>query len=123
MIRPLETFPNQVVAFLCSGEVTKSEYDRVVLPAVRQALETHDKVCLYYETTPDFHLSLGAAWEDFRVGIEHLRRWERLAVVSDVDWIRHAIHAFSFLLPRRLRVFPSSESALARAWIVSDRVH
>lgn len=61
MIRTLETFPDEVVALLCSGAVTKSDYDRVVLPAVRNALEAHDRVCLYCETTADVHLSLGRA--------------------------------------------------------------
>jgi hypothetical protein len=29
--------------------------------------------------------------EDFKIGVEHLSRWERVAVVTDIDWIKHAV--------------------------------
>jgi hypothetical protein len=118
MIVALQTFPKDVVGVLCSGRVTKHEYDSVLIPAVEKALQTERRVRLYYETTPDFTIDPGAVWEDFRFGVEHFRRWERIAVVTDVDWLRHTIRAFSFLWPARLRVFPGAEVELARAWIV-----
>ncbi len=39
--------------------------------------------------------SPGAMVEDAKVGVEHLARWERMAVVTDRAWIRDGIHAFS----------------------------
>jgi SpoIIAA-like len=120
MIQVLENFPDQVVGFLCSGPVTRGEYERVLIPGVRKAFKTHQSVRLYYETTADFRLSLPAAWQDLKLGIQHLPHWERIAVVTDIDWIVHAIHAFGFLFPRRVKVFPTSEAALARAWIVAE---
>src|ERR1700751_6050907 len=120
MIQTLETFPAPVVAFLCSGPVTRSEYESVLIPAVRKSFETHQSVRLYYETTADFRLSLPAAREDLKLGIQPFAHWERIAVVTDIDWIVHAIHAFRFLLPNRVKVFPSSAAALARAWIVAE---
>ena len=42
------------------------------------------KVHCYYELGPQFSgMDPGAAWEDFKPGIEHLTRWERLAIVTD----------------------------------------
>ncbi len=85
MIVQLSDFPGNVVAFVCKGRVTKADYDVVLVPAVRDALVTHEKVRLYYETGADFAgIDPGAAWEDFKVGMEHLSRWERIAVVTDV---------------------------------------
>lgn len=52
--------------------------------------------------------------------MEHLSRWDRMAVVTDVEWIRLAMNAFRFLLPGRLRVFPVSEIDQARRWITGD---
>jgi SpoIIAA-like len=65
-------------------------------------------------------MELGAMWEDFRVGIGHLSGWERIAVVTDVDWIRHAINAFRFLVSGETRIFPTSEAAKARRWIAAE---
>ncbi|MGO8923715.1 MAG: STAS/SEC14 domain-containing protein, partial [Xanthobacteraceae bacterium] len=73
MIEQLAGFPGNVVAVLCTGRVTKADYEAVVVPAVQNALSTHDKVRLYYETDADFAgLEPGAMWEDFKVGVEHL---------------------------------------------------
>jgi hypothetical protein len=89
MIEHLTSFPDNVLAFVCKGLVTKADYDAVLVPAVVQVLKTHDKVRLYYETAGDFAgIDPGAMWEDFKVGMEHRTRWERVAVVTDVEWIK-----------------------------------
>jgi hypothetical protein len=62
-------------------------------------------------------MDAGAAWEDFKLGVGHLTRWEKVAVVTDVEWIRHAVNAFRFLMPGEIRVFPDSQRAEARAWV------
>jgi len=92
----------------------------VLVPAVVQALKTHDKVRLYYETAGDFAgIDPGAMWEDFKVGMEHLTRWERVAVVTDVEWIKQTMLFFSFLMPGTMKLFPTSEATQARQWIAS----
>ena len=89
-------------------------------PAVVRTLERHQKVRLYYETAADFTgIDAGAVWEDFKVGMEHLTRWERVAVVTDVEWIKQTMRFFSFLLPGAMKTFPIAEAAQSRAWIVA----
>jgi hypothetical protein len=119
MVLALLGFPKNVVGFICSGRVTKHDYDSVLIPHVESVLQTEQTVCLYYETAPDFSIDLDAAWEDVKLGVEHLKRWECIAVVTDVEWLRNTLRAFSFLVPGRLRVFSGSESEHARAWIVA----
>jgi SpoIIAA-like len=121
MIKLLSGFPDNVLALACVGQVTRQDYDSVLIPAVQAALERHPKLRLYYEVTPQFTgVTAGAMWEDFIVGVEHWSRWERLAVVTDVEWMRFTVNAFRFLLPGRMRVFAGSESTEARRWIVAD---
>jgi SpoIIAA-like len=121
MIEHLKGFPDNVLAFVCKGRVSKADYDTVLVPAVLRALETHDKLRLYYETAADFGgIDAGAMWEDFKIGMEHLSRWERIALVTDVDWIKHTVRFFSFLLPGAMRIFASAQAAEARAWIAAD---
>jgi SpoIIAA-like len=120
MIELLKGFPDNVVAVSCRGEVTRNDYDKVLVPAVEKALTAHEKVRLYYEAGPAFAgIDAAAAWEDFKVGMEHFTRWERVAVVTDVDWIKLTMRIFSFLMPGDMRVFPTSDAADARAWIGS----
>lgn len=123
MIKLLSGFSGNVVAIACEGHVTRKDYEDVLVPAVIAALKGHDKIRLYYETTPQFAaIDAGAMWADFRVGVEHLTRWERIAVVTEVDWIRHTVYAFGFLFPGIVRVFTCGEASAARAWIVAAQV-
>jgi SpoIIAA-like len=120
MIEKLEGFPSDVLGFLCKGFVTRRDYEDVLVPAVERALKSHDKLRLYYEIGPEFTgIEPGAMWEDFKVGVEHLLRWERIAVVTDIDWIGHTIRAFGFMMPGEVKVFPLKEAATARTWLVS----
>jgi hypothetical protein len=120
MIEPLPDFPENVIAMTCRGHVTRGDYDTVLVPAVEAALADHDKIRLYYEIGPDFTgIEPAAVWEDFKVGMGHLTRWERIAVVTDVDWIRNTIQAFRFLLPGEMKVVPMAEAGEARAWIAA----
>ncbi|MGH7488018.1 MAG: STAS/SEC14 domain-containing protein, partial [bacterium] len=68
MIEQLIAFPDNVVAFVGKGRVTKDDYETVLIPAVAQALKRHDKVRLYYEIAADFDgIDPGAVWADFQV--------------------------------------------------------
>jgi hypothetical protein len=121
MIEMLQGFPEGVVAAVAKGRVTRMDYDEVLVPAVEAAFRRRDKVRCYYEIGEEFSgMDAGAVWEDFRVGFGHLVGWARIAVVTDVDWIRHAINCFRFLVPAEIRIFPTSEVAEARRWIVAD---
>ena len=120
MIEHLSNFPDDVLAFICKGRVTKADYDSVLVPAVVKALEKQKKVRLYYETGADFSgIDPGAVWADFKLGMEHLTRWERVAVVTDVEWIKQTMRLFSFLMPGVTKSFPTSEAAQAREWIIA----
>jgi len=121
MIEQLKSFPENVLAFLASGRVSKADYDSVLIPSVIGVLKSQNKVRLYYETAEDFvGIDPGAIWEDFRIGIEHLSRWERVAVVTDVKWIEQTVRLFGFLLPGAVRAFAASEADSAREWITAS---
>ena len=59
-------------------------------------------------------------WVDFRVGFGHLTGWERVAGVTDVDWIKQATNFFRFLMPGEIRIFPTNDAPEARQWIAAD---
>ena len=122
MIEVLEGFPHGVIAFAAKGSLTKSDYTKVLVPAVMEALGRHKKVRLYYELGADFSaVEPGAVWEDFKVGVEYISRWDRIAVVTDVDWIQFAVSIFRFLVPGDTRVFGTAQAAEARRWIAANR--
>lgn len=118
MIELLEGFPEGVVGFAAKGRVSREDYESVLVPAVERALRHAGGIRCYYELGKEFSgMEPGAAWEDFKVGLGHLTRWERVAVVTDIEWIRHAMDVFGFLVPGDYRVFPTTQAADARRWI------
>ncbi len=119
MIEQLQGFPATVVAFVGRGQVTKADYVSTLIPAVKKALTGHDRLRLYYELGTDFTgIDADAIMEDFKIGMEHLTRWERVAVVTDVQWIAHAVSLFSFLMPGAMKLFATKDVDQARSWIV-----
>ena len=51
------------------------------------------------------------------VGLKHRSSWQRMALVTDKDWVRHGASAFGWLAPGELRLFEPSERDDARAWL------
>ncbi len=120
MLQQLSDVSEPVLGFRASGELTADDYRAVLLPAVEAALQTEGKVRLLYILGEDLQgFSAGAAWQDTKVGVEHVTRWEKIAVVSDKDWLRHSVDVFGYLIPGEIRAFPASEEAEARTWIAS----
>lgn len=118
MIELLEGLPENVVGVEAVGEVTADDYKSVLIPAAEAALEKHDKVRLLYVLGERFdRVSAGAAWEDTKLGLEHLRGWERMAMVTDVEWVGHTLKAVGWMIPAEIRVFPTAERAAAEAWV------
>lgn len=120
MIELLTGFPDNVVAAVGKGQITRNDYEQVLIPRARQALALHDKVRIYYELDADFAgIELGAVWDDAKLGLAHRSRWERVAVVTDVPWIHHSLSVFSFLFPGEMRGFALTEAAKARDWLLA----
>jgi hypothetical protein len=121
MIEILTDFPDNVVALAGRDVVTRADYKNVLIPRIEEALKRHRKVSFYYELGKDFTgMQPGAMWEDTKIGFEHLTRWDRMAVVTDVEWIKHVINAFRLIMPGEMRVFPTAEASQARAWVVAS---
>ncbi len=120
MIEIIEGLAGNVVGIVAKGRVTRKDYREVVIPAIEESLKRNAKLRLYYELGSQFTgIDFGAEWEDLKLGVEHLSRWERAAVVTDVNWIRHAMGVFRFLIQGELRVFTTAQASEARKWIVA----
>ncbi|HUJ79864.1 MAG TPA: STAS/SEC14 domain-containing protein [Nitrospiria bacterium] len=118
MIELIQGLPPHVLGFRATGTVTEADYKTAVIPAVDAMLATHTTVRVLYYLGEEFSgFDAAAMWEDAKVGFMHLSAWERIAVVTDVEWIRAAMKVFGFLLPGRIRLFQNTEFQAARAWV------
>ena len=116
MIELIEDLPRNVVGISVKGRVTKQECREILAPAVEKSLKWREKSRLYYELGSRFP---GAGWDDLDLGFEHASRCERIAIVTDIAWVRLTVKAIRFLIPGEIRVFATIETPQARAWITA----
>lgn len=120
MLERIAGLPENVIGFVAKGELTSQDYEKELIPAVDRALERHDKVRLLYVLGGEFDgLTAGAIWDDTKVGVSHVTRWEKIAVVTDKDWVRHSVDIFGYLIPGEVKAFTTAEEPAARQWIAA----
>lgn len=116
MIHALTGLPDGVIGFEADGEIHADDYATTLLPAVESQIAAHGEVRIVL-VFPDFAgYSAGAAWADLKMGTEHLTKWKRIAVVTDVEWMLHLVHLFGWMTPGEVETFPLADRAAAFAW-------
>lgn len=122
MVERIPDLPDYVVGFTGKGKVTAKDYESVIIPAVEEQFAKHEKVrCLYHLGEEFAGFEASAMWDDTKLGFKHLTGWERMALVSDVDWIRAAVKVFGLAIPGRVRVFRNKDFAEAKHWVTEPR--
>jgi hypothetical protein len=116
MLELIEGLPKNVVGIAVSGRLTMQDCQNLLVPAMQKSLKRHEKIRLYYELNSRFP---GAAWEELELGLEDLSRCERVAIVTDIGWVRLTVKALRFLIPSEIRVFPTVQADDGRAWITA----
>jgi SpoIIAA-like len=47
----------------------------------------------------------------------HRANWHRIAVVTDVDWVRHLMGLFGWMSPGEVKLFALDEFDEAKTWV------
>jgi hypothetical protein len=118
MIEIMSGLPEHVLAFTAKGKVTGEDYESVLIPAIEEKLKKYSKISLLYHLGADCAgFDIEAMWDDTKIGLKHLTAWERIAVVTDIDWVRLTTKAFGFVMPGHVKVFANSQLDEAREWV------
>jgi hypothetical protein len=115
MIEELSGLPAGVIGFEASGRIRAEDYRDVVLPALEHAAATGE--VRFVIVMRDFQgMSGGAVWQDLKVGIEHLRAWKRIALITDITWMRDLTSLFGWMTPGEVKTFPLAQRDEAIQW-------
>jgi hypothetical protein len=122
MIEPIPDLPPGMLGFRASGHVTRQDYTDVFLPPVRQKVDSGEGIRMVYQVGPGFEkFEVGALLEDTKtgwdLGIRHPDAWKRLALVTDVNWMSQAAHAFAWMMPGEFKIYGLEELEEAKAWV------
>ena len=115
MIKQLSGLPAGVIGVEVTGTVTAEDFRDVILPAVGTAARSGD--VRFMIVIPEFRgMTPGALWADLRVGMENFRKWKRIALVTDIEWMSHMTALFGWMTPGEVRHFPLAQRDEAIAW-------
>jgi len=121
VVQQLQDMPAGTLGFRVSERLDRADYAQVLTPPLHRAIEAGDRLRVLYAIGPGLHMEPGALWEDIKlelnVGIRHRDLWERIAVVTDMDWLWHAFALFSWMVPGDMRLFHERDLAAAKAWL------
>jgi len=118
MVEQIPDLPENVLGFTAKGMVTANDYESQIIPAAEALFSRQSKVRFLYHLGEEFSgFEAAAVWDDTKLGLKHLAGWERMALVSDVEWVRAAVKILGFAIPGHVRVFHNRELAEAKRWI------
>jgi hypothetical protein len=118
MVEKIPDLADNVLGFTAKGKVTANDYESVIIPAVEGLFSRQGKVRFLYHLGEDFTgFEAAAVWDDMKLGLKHLAGWEKVALVSDVEWIRAAVKVFGLAIPGEVRVFSNREFTEATRWV------
>jgi len=122
MLRRLNEMPAGTIGFEAVGAVEDEDWERNVEPHLREAIAGGDQLRLLYLLGPrSGEVDDDAVQKEAGFHARHLKAYERLAVVTDEEWVRPALRGLSFLLPGQARAFPVSDLEAAKRWLAEGR--
>jgi hypothetical protein len=121
MIEILKDYPDAILAIEGKGTITSDDYKNVLIPEANARIERHGAIRLLCHLGSQFDgLTPGAAWSDLTFGLSRWNQIGRMAVVTDVAWIKDAVRLFAPFFHHPVRTFANDELAQAQSWIKED---
>ena len=122
MVELIDDMPAGTIGFRADGEVSDEDYEKVLGPAVRKAVEEGGVRLLL--VAPPGYGSTEVAEVAKRVqslpGLGHRTDWKRVAVTTDSGLLRRTARIWAAVVPVETRVFKPEEEQAARAWLLED---
>ena len=117
MIHQIDTSDN-VAAFRALAEVTKEDFQNVVVPAVEKLVNQINEINFLLVLDTDIENFTAGAWlQDAMLGLKNLGKWNRAAIVTDSEKIITFTNGFSYLIPGEFKGFKKLEFNKALNWV------
>lgn len=117
MIVQIPDLPNNMVGFRADGEVTKDDFE-IIKHQVASLVENIGQLnyLLFLDNSPaDF--TLGAWMQDALLGINHITKWNRAAIISDSEAVINFTAVFSKVMPGEFRGYHKADYQKAVDWV------
>ncbi len=118
MIEELQDVPAGVAGIRISGRVTAEDFQEFK-PTLDRMLDS-EEIRFVEVIGPDYEgFGPGGLLADIKQGfntLTHIRAFKRTAVVTDKEWVAHALHATAWMIPGEVALFGLDELEAAKQW-------
>jgi hypothetical protein len=120
MFQIIDDMPVGTVGLTAKGAVTPTDCEQMLLPLVASHSASHRHIPMLLLFGRDFEdFTSDALGNGTEFAFKHWRDVGRLAVVSDVTWVRKAVWLFAPFMRGNVRIFHDYEIEQAKTWIAS----
>jgi hypothetical protein len=118
MVQLLTDLPPHVAAYKASGAISKEEYEQVVMARVDEVALKYGRInfLVLLETGME-NYSIGAFIDYIKVSFEHFTKWNRMAIITDQQWVRRAYDVLSHVVHGEIRTYELKDFSAAKEWV------
>jgi len=121
MIYQIIDLPPNMIGFKASWQVTKKDFDEVVIPCVQKHVEKMGQINYMLVLNTSIKNFTFCAWlKDVLLGLKNITKWNRAAIVTESRAVQIFTKIFSFLVPGEFRAFTHDEMQHAINWVAES---
>ena len=114
----IEGLPEDVIALRALGIITAEDYRDTLVPLVAAKQKTHDKLKCLIVLDEDYTTYSGdVVWSDTKFSLTHTTTFSRIALVTDILWMKRTARLFMALMPFAFEAFPLLDLEKAKDWM------
>ena len=118
-IAPFKSDAEHVVPLEVDGDIGAQDFSNIV-STIEKRLEQHDTLRLYVEIKSLGGMSASTVFSELKDSIKHWDRFDKLAVVTDVEGVRTATTVIDKLAPKlECKTYRFDERESARQWVTA----
>jgi hypothetical protein len=118
MISLMNQPKSNTVAFKITGTVTKDDYENVVFPEVKKIADKYDDINMALIIDTELkNFTLGAWMFDAYLGLKHLTKWNRVALIADSEFVEKSTKVLDMAAPGEFKSFSPLEQPAALNWV------
>ncbi len=107
----------KLLHFICSGKVTHEDYQKVVIPIVEKKIRESGPLRAFCDLRDMKSIQLRAIWDDYKLGIRHLRDFDCLVTVGNQWWMGPLMKVSQPFFKIKLKHFKSHQYDEAWEWV------
>lgn len=116
MFKILEAKKKNVIALKVDGKVKKEDYENIT-PVLENMIEEYGKIRCLAKVNEMHGVEPAALWEDLRLSLKHVDKFEKVAVVGAKPFIRSLSKLSSPFISADVKVYSENEIVNAMEWI------